>query len=640
MLIWFTRHKVATFSFLLVYLAVLNVLVFHTPFSIFFEPQVPAIDRVEYLASDLLAPDELPTQGWHSISLPDDWHQRNAQVDHAWYRASVFVGNQSESVWAVYLPTVFHNAAVYVNGLWVGQGGAFDETLSRHHNQPLMIDFSSSILRQGENLIDLRVQATVGKQGLLDKFYIGPAEKLQSAYDWKRLVRFEFIQWITAAMYFMSLIVFSFWLARRKDIIYALFSLELFLWATHNLNLFVTRVPVSTRLWEAIIMISFVWTIVVMIFFNHNYIGHANKTIEKIILYFAIASAGIFLLPDVSSVLYVGYHILNSVICLMGMYAILHLLVVYYRENKNQKAGRDAFLMLLVGLPIMVSGFHDYLLLNNITSRLDGLIVQYSVIPSIILFSWFMIRRFVSSINQAEKMTFMLEQRVLEKQKKLEKQYNKLRISEQKRLLAEERERIMRDMHDGIGGQLVSVVALLQDKSGEVFGNIRDKVQNSLTDLQLVIDSLDPVLSDVPTMLGMMRTRFSDQLNNANMELEWAVTDLPETEAIGPDKCLHIMRILQEAINNSAKHSGSSKLTLATGVLVTGQPQIFIDVIDSGKGIEKNIDAVSSGRGIKNMYYRAEQLGANLEINSSTAGTQVRLTLFSNNKKRQPQFKK
>ncbi len=624
---WFTRHKITAFSFLFAYLVLLNVIVFHTPFNIFFEPQLPAVEKLEYLESDLSEPAQLPTEDWRPASLPDDWAKRNTQVDHAWYRATVIVEDRPESVWAVYLPMVFHNAAVYVNGLWVGQGGSFDEPLSRHHNQPLMINFSSSLLRSGGNRIHIRMQTTVGKQGLLDRFYVGPAKKLQFAYDWKRLIRFEFIQWITAAMYFMSMIVFAFWLARRADIVYALFSLELFLWATHNLNLFVTSVPVSTRLWEAIILVSFVWTIVTMIFFNHSYVGYANRKIEKIILYFALASIGLLFLPDVSSVHYVGYYILDTGICLLGIYAISHLLFVYYREEKNHKTAQDAFLMLLVGMPILVSGLHDYLLLNNLINRLDGLVVQYSVIPSIMLFSWFMIRRFVRSINQAEEMTAVLEQRVREKQMTLESQYQDLRVSEQKRLLAEERERIMRDMHDGIGGQLVSIVAQLQDKSGEVFGNVRDKVQHSLTDLRLVIDSLDPVLSDLPTLLGMMRMRFADQLSAANMELEWAVTDLPECEAIGPGECLHIMRILQEAINNSAKHSGSAKLTLTTGVLAAEHPQIYIDIIDYGRGLPNNTGGNHAGRGIRNMHYRAGQLGAKLEINGSLTGTLVRLIL-------------
>ena len=121
--------------------------------------------------------------------------------------------------------------------------------------------------------------------------------------------------------------------------------------------------------------------------------------------------------------------------------------------------------------------------------------------------------------------------------------------------------------------------------------------------------------------------RLADQLSSANIELEWAVTDLPESEAIGPGECLHIMRILQEAINNSAKHSRTRKITLTTGFLATGQAQIFIDIIDYGIGIEKEFELKAAGRGIKNMHYRAEQLDAKLEIESSTAGTRIRLIL-------------
>lgn len=629
MFLWLSQHKIAAFSILFLYLTLLNIIVFNTPLQIFFAPQQPAVEKLEYLASDVIELDRLPAEGWQVTVLPDDWAQKNAQLDRGWYRTTVVIEEdlQPESIWAIYLPMVFHNAAVYVNGLWVGQGGSFDEPISRHHNQPLLINYSSSLLRKGKNLIHIRIQTTVAKQGLLDRFYMGPVKTLQPAYDWRHLIRFDFIQWITAAMYFMSMIVLAFWLARPGDIVYALFSLELFLWATHNQNLFITNVPISTRLWEAIIMVSFVWTIVTMIFFNHNYVGYANKKIEKLTLYFAAVSSGLLLFPDVSSIHFMGYHILNSGICLLGMYAILHLLYVYYCERKNNKISQDAFLMLLVGMPIMVSGLHDYLLLNNLITRVDGLIVQYSVIPSIVLFSWFMIQRFVSSINKAEEMTAVLEQRVLEKQTALEQQFQELRILEQERLLSEERERIMRDMHDGIGGQLVSIVAQLQDKSGEFLESIRDKVQHSLTDLRLVIDSLDPELCDLPTLLGMMRMRYEDQLSSANMQLEWAVTDLPECKAIGPGECLHIMRILQEAINNSAKYSGSNKLTLATGVLANEHAQVYIDIIDYGSGIKNNIDTDKAGRGIKNMNYRAKQLGANLEINSSPTGTQVRLVL-------------
>ena len=290
--------------------------------------------------------------------------------------------------------------------------------------------------------------------------------------------------------------------------------------------------------------------------------------------------------------------------------------------------------MMLVGIPILVFGFHDILLINNFIDRRDGMTMQYSVIPSVLLFSWFLIRRFVQSINKAEHLTATLEQRVEEKQQALQEQYDQLNVLEKQRVLAEERERIMRDMHDGIGGQLVSVVTLLRDYNEPVFVKVREKISHSLVDLRFVIDSLDPLLNDLPTLLGMMRMRLLDQLDAAKIDLEWAVTELPEINNLSPRSSLHIMRIVQEAITNSIKHSNATKMTLATGVVKVDHEkqnkrwQIYIDIIDYGKGVDMtSVTGECQGRGIANMRYRAQQLGATLKINSSVDGTCVRLLL-------------
>jgi signal transduction histidine kinase len=421
-------------------------------------------------------------------------------------------------------------------------------------------------------------------------------------------------------MYLMGLIVFMFWLARPQDNIYAIFAIELFFWATHNLNLFITDIPVSACTWEAMNISTLGWTVITMIIFNHRYVGEGNIKLEKFMLPFAIIGIGIFFLPDISSILHIGYSIWDGFVMVFGIYA-LYYLVHTYRQQKNL----DAYLMMLVGIPILAFGLHDILLINNFIDRRDGLTMQYSVIPSVLLFSWFLIRRFVQSITEAERLAETLEQRVEEKQQALQTQYEQLNALEKKQVLAEERERIMRDMHDGIGGQLVSVITLLRNHDEPVFTKVREKVQHSLADLRLVIDSLDPLLSDLPTLLGMMRMRLLDQLESANIELEWAVTELPEIKNMGPRHSLHIMRIVQEAITNSIKHSSSATMTLATGII--DNEKVYIDIIDYGQSQSNNNTPSSTSRGINNMRYRAEQLGGELQIKHTETGTSVRLLL-------------
>ena len=324
-----------------------------------------------------------------------------------------------------------------------------------------------------------------------------------------------------------------------------------------------------------------------------------------------------------SSVLHIGYTFWDSLLALIGCYAIYHLSRVYW-----EREDRDVYLMLLAGIPILVCGLHDILVVNRYLDPRDGLIIQYSAVPALLLFSWFMIRRFVYSVNLSEKMTQTLERQVAEKEQTLREQFKRLTQYEKEQALIGERERIMRDMHDGIGGQLVSLITLMDSHSGPVFERIRTRLHDSLADLRLVIDSLDPLLGDLPTLLGMMRKRLLDQMAAHGIELEWCVTDLPQIGDFSPRRSLHIMRIVQEAVTNSIKHAQTDRITLSTGIHETDELQVYIDIIDYGAGMEVSGAAEDSrGRGLKNMQHRAEQLGGSLRIDSSSEGTSIRLLI-------------
>lgn len=288
----------------------------------------------------------------------------------------------------------------------------------------------------------------------------------------------------------------------------------------------------------------------------------------------------------------------------------------------------------MVGIPILVCGFHDILVVNHLRDRREGLIIQYSAIPAAILFSWFLVRRFLQSINRAERLTESLEERVKAREQEIRQQYDRLAQLENERVLSTERERIMRDMHDGIGGQLLSLRALLQDQNGQVFGQIEEKVTRSLTDLRLVIDSLDPVLSDMPTLLGMMRQRFEEQLSGANVRLRWDVNELTRAPRLNPERSLHLLRILQEAVTNIIKHAGATEMVVRA---VEDQHTVVIEIRDNGVGFPEAPDhgqgssgQGSSGqgsRGLTNMRYRAAQMGAEIQFDRNTPGACVRLIL-------------
>jgi signal transduction histidine kinase len=192
---------------------------------------------------------------------------------------------------------------------------------------------------------------------------------------------------------------------------------------------------------------------------------------------------------------------------------------------------------------------------------------------------------------------------------------------EKRNMLERERSRIMSDMHDGVGGQLISVLSLLEQgdiSSAEVAKAIRE----CLDDLRLTIDSLEPTDNDLLPVLGNLRYRLDQRLQKHGINLNWTVTDLPKLACLTPRNILHILRILQEAFTNVLRHAHATAVGVETGVDASGE-HVFISIRDNGRGFSGD----HQGHGLASMRQRAAIIGGALDILPSATGTTLKLIL-------------
>jgi len=163
---------------------------------------------------------------------------------------------------------------------------------------------------------------------------------------------------------------------------------------------------------------------------------------------------------------------------------------------------------------------------------------------------------------------------------------------------------------------------LVREAQGED-GRVAVVLRESIEDLQLIIDSLEPVENDLLTVLGTLRYRLQDRLGKSGIDLQWNVVDLPPLPILTPHSVLSILRIVQEAFANCLKHSGATRITVTTGLV--GEPgndeKAQIAIVDNGRGI----DGTRVGRGLENMRRRAGALGGTLRISSRPGATEVLL---------------
>jgi len=196
--------------------------------------------------------------------------------------------------------------------------------------------------------------------------------------------------------------------------------------------------------------------------------------------------------------------------------------------------------------------------------------------------------------------------------------------SEKEKLLLLERERLTREMHDGLGGQLVSALSMVE-RGLSSRSEVAEALRRALDDVSIVIDSIDSNTTDLPTSLGKLRARLTPLLRRNGVELAWTVDDVPGIGTFPPEQTLHILRIVQEAVTNALRHARAERVTVRVTSCDEGEEGLCVAIRDFGCGLPPR--TASSGRGIQNMRTRAEALGATLRIENANPGTQLELRI-------------
>ena len=198
-------------------------------------------------------------------------------------------------------------------------------------------------------------------------------------------------------------------------------------------------------------------------------------------------------------------------------------------------------------------------------------------------------------------------------------------VAEGERSRLEEREILLRDMHDGFGSQLASLRFMLaEDKLDRK--ELNDALNECAADLYLVIDTLNSVDNTLADAMADFRYRSERRLAEAPAKIHWAL-ELDDIPAQPQRQILQILRIVQEALANALKHAGARTIRIEAGY-APARRSLTISVADDGAGMPHN---ARRGRGLINMARRAKELDAELTWNVRQGGTEARLTMTIEN---------
>jgi signal transduction histidine kinase len=231
------------------------------------------------------------------------------------------------------------------------------------------------------------------------------------------------------------------------------------------------------------------------------------------------------------------------------------------------------------------------------------------------------------TLNQAETSNEMLEARMREKSRELEHSYALLRESERASARAQERARFNREIHDGLGAQLITALRGVE-RDALNKAQVVQTLQEGLDELRLLMDSSDLGRS-LHGALVSWRNRWDARLQAIGLQLQWSVSDDLEALELGSDATLQLMRVLQESVTNTIKHASAHHISVRAWRAMGTQPTLELEIQDDGQGLPDQAGR-PNGRGLRHMAQRAERLGARLVVDNAPPpqrGTRVRLSL-------------
>lgn len=552
----------------------------------------------------------LPEQGWQQVMLPDvaltrtPGQAKPAATQTVWYRFVIGAAQHTQPApLYFYLPRwqTVGQVALYGDGrlLWQSEG----DLVWNGFNQPVWVSLDPPGQSRPHELL-LRMDSVPGLGGGISSAWIGSDEEISWRYHLRRVLQVDLLLAASVAFSVLGLFSLSIWWRRRHESIYMLCFLAALCFVARYIH-FVTPlnihwVPSAWFGWLSVNAVS--WLVAVILIFNLRLCGRQVRWLERGIVV-SIVLHGVVTLPLLESTEKIAA-LAPYTYAVVLLFAIPGSLIAFWIAWKTRIW--SAIITGAIAVVAFPFGIHDLMMQNYLVSLESVYILPLGQVGFSIMFAIIVHQRYLSGIESLERSHEILAQRLRERESELEKSHARLREIERRELLSKERQRLMRDMHDGVGGSLTGALRMMEQGEYD-----EDKLQAALRDcvdeLRLTIDSLEPVESDITVLLASLRFRLQPRLQAAGIKLLWRVEALPPLPWLTPAHAMHVMRIVQEVVTNIIKHSGAAEIVFSTSA---NAGQAFIHIDDDGSGFDGgDFQIRNSGRGLGNIAYRVEVLG-------------------------------
>jgi signal transduction histidine kinase len=556
-----------------------------------------------------------PATGWVPVTLPDDWSHRWPRHDGVvWYRLT-WQQKQTKQPVAMLLNQVTLADAVYVNGSLIHRDPGLVEPLSRSWIKPQYFMVDAPTLRSGTNTLLVRVSGLADYQPGLGVVSVGVPHAVYARYHTGWLIRYQLRLYNQAFFLAMGVVFLVLWLFRRRDTLYGWFAASTLLIAAWGWNNVApsTWPFQNTDAFQSWNMLFYVAGTVALAVFLLRFCGRRWPRIEGALWTYT----GVIALCAVFAPHLLGVWRFYLAPIDIALYFVVPLVFVVYAARRRQPD--MLFLALCLLLPLLAN-VHDVLRFFEVIrdrAYIASLTAPFTLVGMSVVLAY----RFASAMRRVEDFNYQLRERVDSATARLSETLGREHVLALANAQIGARLDLVRDLHDGFGGSLVSAIAALEHSTGDMDANARsvETLKALREDLRLVINATTHS-GDLVEPIESLRHRWSDRLDAAGIACNWRFAGLDRLR-LPPGQSLDVLRFIQEALTNVLKHSGANRMHV--NVDCPGAT-LRVEIRDDGCGFDAS--SHSTGAGLTSLASRARRLDAKLAIDTAVGrGTSLRL---------------
>ncbi|UXH80513.1 sensor histidine kinase [Roseateles amylovorans] len=580
---------------------------------------------------------------------------------------------------------------IYLNGVWIAGLPKSDLEARYKWFRPLMAPLAQRLLRsEGPNILTIET-TTWDAQVRVPPIYIGDVGSVAYVYELTNFIGSSLANASNVFCLLAGMFMLGAWLASRRDgTVFAHAGATTVIWSVLFTLVLLPRVPVrylDLWMWAQYACIGAVVTVLTLFIFA--FIEQPLSRRGRRLL-FGTASAAALTYPWLGEA---GRYWLDMLwlpsLLLFHLYACSQLVLHLARRRSRAAAS-----LLAQSLLAQVFALHDHnvrlqLLQLDVGGEgwnLSHLLVtpmflsHLSVPLLLFVVARILLGKFQANVARIRDANKILADTLQQRERELRISYNRQRDMENEVAAQGERDRIYRDLHDGIGSKLVTTLFSVRDRQIN-HEQLESRLLEALTDIREIISVSAPhEQRSIQEVLFTYCADLDEALSAADFQIEYELSEDGEVVLLG-DQTKQLMRIVEESVANTVKYAGATRLQIRMqmqeGLLVlaiddngqgaahaadrsttpparpasiaarvtTAEPAESAEPVETAESAEPAEPAgpagrvlpvspnaaapspLSGGRGLQGMRRRAEQMGGRYQFDRTPDGARTRLWL-------------